>query len=173
MEHHSNPSKALRKESRGSGGPGRMPATRAVSGARVGAGADRLETAFAALAAALAKLTAHNEALIAERETLSAEHRRASDVIQATHDFVYKRPMPERVDINTIVSQAATLTASETRRGGIARRFYSTKKEGTGMGLALSRSILEAHGGRLWAENNTGGGATFRVTLPVGSRADA
>jgi PAS domain S-box-containing protein len=45
--------------------------------------------------------------------------------------------------------------------------FYTTKPEGLGMGLAVSRSIIEAHGGRLWAEPNQPGGAAFRFTLPV------
>ena len=48
--------------------------------------------------------------------------------------------------------------------------FFTSKPSGLGMGLAISRSIIEAHGGRLWAENNTGGGATFTFTLPVGER---
>jgi PAS domain S-box-containing protein len=45
--------------------------------------------------------------------------------------------------------------------------FYTTKQTGLGLGLPLSRSFIEAHGGRLWAAANTEGGATFRFTLPV------
>jgi len=46
--------------------------------------------------------------------------------------------------------------------------FYTTKSEGMGMGLTINRSIIEAHGGRIWATPHVPRGATFQVTLPTG-----
>ncbi len=51
--------------------------------------------------------------------------------------------------------------------GKLFDHFYSTKPEGMGMGLAISRSIIEAHGGRLWATPNEPHGAVFQFTLPA------
>jgi signal transduction histidine kinase len=45
--------------------------------------------------------------------------------------------------------------------------FFTTKAQGMGIGLSIARTIIEAHNGRIWAENKTGGGAVFRISLPL------
>ena len=55
-------------------------------------------------------------------------------------------------------------------REQIFKSFYTTKPNGTGMGLSICRSIIDAHGGRLWAEANEPRGTIFQFTLPAASR---
>jgi signal transduction histidine kinase len=45
--------------------------------------------------------------------------------------------------------------------------FFSTKEQGMGIGLSIAKSIVHAHKGRIWAENQSEGGAVFRISLPL------
>jgi two-component system, LuxR family, sensor kinase FixL len=77
-------------------------------------------------------------------------------------------------------TQTVEITVSDSGQGIPTEKlqrvfdpFFTTKTKGMGMGLPISRNIIEAHSGRLWAENNRGGGAIFRFTLPVAERSVA
>ena len=59
------------------------------------------------------------------------------------------------------------LSITEKGLGHIFEPLYTTKREGLGMGLAIARTIVNAHGGVVGAENNPEGGASLRFTLPV------
>jgi signal transduction histidine kinase len=84
-----------------------------------------------------------------------------------------------RISVN-IARQPQTLcvTISDTGSGiaegdleRIFESFYSTKAKGLGVGLAICRRLIEAHGGALWASHAPGGGAAFQFTLPIGPAA--
>jgi PAS domain S-box-containing protein len=91
--------------------------------------------------------------------------------IEAMQDTKSER----RLTIRGLVAERGQLLISVTDTGvGISpeqadqifNAFFSTKAQGTGMGLSISRSIVESHGGRLWATSNSGGGTTFSFALP-------
>ncbi len=77
----------------------------------------------------------------------------------------------ERQLIVSISDTGVGLPAESTER--IFDAFHTTKPQGTGMGLAIARSIIESHGGRVWATQNPGAGATFHFSLPVEAEAHA
>ena len=68
--------------------------------------------------------------------------------------------------IEIVVSDTGSGFSNETQ-AKLFQTFFTTKPTGMGVGLSISRSIIEAHGGRLSAESNSSGGATFRFTLPA------
>ncbi len=65
----------------------------------------------------------------------------------------------------SVQDQGIGLGAAQIDR--LFEAFYTTKPRGMGMGLAISRSIVEMHGGRLWAERNQGSGAMFSFRIPA------
>jgi len=75
-------------------------------------------------------------------------------------------------DGRVLISVSDTGVGLPTEKGEqIFDAFFSTKPEGSGMGLAISRSIIESHAGCLWANANSGKGATFHFTLPAAAQA--
>jgi C4-dicarboxylate-specific signal transduction histidine kinase len=89
-------------------------------------------------------------------------------------------PESQRVSVSARVdaARAVEIAVSDTGHGIAAEKlahvfdpFFTTKPNGMGMGLPISRTIVESHGGRMWAENNNGSGATFRFTLPLVEKA--
>jgi signal transduction histidine kinase len=69
-------------------------------------------------------------------------------------------------EVEVSVSDSGT-GISNAKLKGVFDAFYTTKARGTGLGLSIVRTIVETHGGKIWAENRPGGGAVFRFTLPL------
>jgi signal transduction histidine kinase len=96
-------------------------------------------------------------------------------------DAVVERPPEDRWVLARAVEAdgyRVELTVEDSGKGiaendlsRVFEPFFSTKQEGLGMGLSICRSIVEAHGGRIWAERRAGPGAIFRCLLPVAQRA--
>ena len=80
---------------------------------------------------------------------------------------VVVRAEPAEARAVTVAVRDSGTGVSDELLDRIFESFYTTKREGLGMGLSISRSIIQAHGGRLWAENNADRGVTFYFTVPT------
>jgi C4-dicarboxylate-specific signal transduction histidine kinase len=98
--------------------------------------------------------------------------RNGMDAMESVaHDRVLGLRVRARGDVvQTEISDRGPGVASPER---IFEPFFTTKENGMGMGLAICRSIVESHGGRLWVEKNEPHGATFIFTLPAEVKATA
>ena len=76
---------------------------------------------------------------------------------------------PDEVSVR-VVDRGPGIAEGDLER--VFESFYSTKPGGLGVGLAICRKLMEAHGGALWAAHNPGGGAAFQFTLPVRAAGD-
>jgi PAS domain S-box-containing protein len=82
-------------------------------------------------------------------------------------ELVIRTFVNDEQKVELCVSDAGEGLPDSNQPDKVFDAFFTTKKEGMGMGLAISRSIIEAHGGRLWATSNPDRGTTFHFTLPV------
>jgi C4-dicarboxylate-specific signal transduction histidine kinase len=81
------------------------------------------------------------------------------------HELTIRSEADQRYLLISVSDTGVGLPAEQADK--IFRAFFTTKEHGIGMGLPISRSIVESHGGRLWATGNSGRGATFQFSLPV------
>ena len=118
-------------------------------------------------------------------DLVEGDERRIRQVVfNLLSNAVKFTPNGGRVDVSTSRQNGQVLVAVADTGPGIApsdqERIFEEfqqahagdgeRTEGTGLGLALSRSLVELHGGRIWVDSEPGRGATFTFTLPVGSR---
>jgi signal transduction histidine kinase len=89
------------------------------------------------------------------------------DAMKETTDGSELTIKSNAADGQLLISVSDTGVGLPPEQDQIFMAFFTTKDNGTGMGLPISRSIIESHGGRLWAERAPGRGATFQFTLPA------
>jgi signal transduction histidine kinase/ABC-type uncharacterized transport system substrate-binding protein len=117
-----------------------------------------------------------SSSLIVKGDRVELEQVILNLVANAIDVLAAARGENRRITVQThlLHDDTAELSVSDTGPGiqpdistKIFEPFFTTKEGGMGMGLAIARTIVEVHGGRLWVENLAAGGAKFRLTLPV------
>jgi signal transduction histidine kinase len=116
-----------------------------------------------------------------EEITIAADGRRVRQIVfNLVSNAVKFTPRDGRIDVSARLGDGQVEIAVADTGPGIAREELETifeefkqatdgkRAEGTGLGLPLSRKLVELHGGHLWVESEPGHGSTFRFTLPVG-----
>jgi signal transduction histidine kinase len=95
--------------------------------------------------------------------------RNALEAMQGTAEpepqVLIRTECDQRNVVVSVTDQGEGLSPEQAEH--VFEPFFTTKKSGLGMGLAISRSIVRGHGGRISASANSGRGATFRFTLPI------
>jgi signal transduction histidine kinase len=94
----------------------------------------------------------------------------AMEGVEGVRELAIKSQRAENGELLVSVSDTGLGLPFE-QRDQIFKAFFTTKSHGTGMGLSISRSIVESHGGRVWAADNSPRGASFQFTLPVNAEA--
>ena len=88
------------------------------------------------------------------------------EVPEARREIVLRTLVDSEGDVEFMVADRG-VGVDATTMAELFNPFFTTKPGGTGLGLSISRSIVRAHGGKLWCSANPGGGARFFFTLPA------
>ena len=117
-------------------------------------------------------LDPENDLILADRvqiqQVLVNLFRNALDAMtQSTHRELIASNAKAADDMIEVAVSDTGHGFGDDAHANLFRPFFTTKETGMGVGLSISRTIVETHGGRMWAETNKSGGATFRFTLPA------
>jgi C4-dicarboxylate-specific signal transduction histidine kinase len=121
----------------------------------------------ATLAADLPSVTADRVQLQQVLMNLILNGLDAMKAVEAPRELAITSQRGGGEELLVSVSDTGVGLPPEQGADGIFKAFFTTKEGGLGMGLSISRSIVESHGGRLWATDHAPRGATFRLALPA------